>query len=57
MTLYNHFEAELIAAGEAPLSNALDRQRIEQVLLGEWASGRNDTIAAIRTGTKSQTDT
>ena len=50
MDLYARLEAEMLAAGEAPLSVDPLRAELERTVLDSWAAGRNLTLAqAVRT--------
>jgi hypothetical protein len=41
MALFERFEAELIAEGQAPISLGPYRARLEAFALREWAAGRS----------------
>jgi uncharacterized protein len=45
MALYEDLEAQLVREGRQPLSLSRRRPELERALLGQWASGRNCTIA------------
>ncbi len=47
MGLFEHFEAELVAAGEAPLSVSPRRAEVETALMTRWSRGQNSTIASV----------
>ena len=47
LELYERIEAEMVQAGETPLSHHPDREKIEQRLLAAWAQGHNPTIARL----------
>lgn len=47
MKLYEHFEAQAVAAGKTPLSLHPEREAVEQRFLAMWAAGRNPTLRQV----------
>jgi uncharacterized protein len=50
LRLFEYLEAEMVGAGETPLSQSSQRATIEAAILGEWARGENPTMAGILRG-------
>jgi uncharacterized protein len=46
-SLYEDLEADLLKAGNLPLSQRADRQVIENEMLRQWASGRTATLESV----------